>query len=91
LIEVAELQMDYALQLVDRIADGTCRLISPSTDATEAHEAARTAAAGKTVWATGCNSWYLDDRGVPMAWPWSFREFRAQMAAPDMDSYVLTD
>ena len=91
LIEVAELQMEYALQLVDRIADGTCRLISPSTHATEVHEEARTEAAGKTVWATGCNSWYLDDRGVPMVWPWTFREFQARMAAPEMDAYVLTD
>ena len=90
LIEVAELQMEYALQLVDRIADRTCRLIAPSTEATEIHEVARTKAAGKTVWATGCNSWYLDDRGVPMAWPWTFREFQQRMAAPEMDAYVLT-
>ncbi len=91
LIEVAELQMEYALQLVDGIADGTCRLVAPSTEATEAHEVARTEAAGKTVWATGCNSWYLDDRGVPMAWPWTFREFQRRMAAPDMAAYVLTN
>ncbi|MDP6868166.1 MAG: NAD(P)/FAD-dependent oxidoreductase [Acidimicrobiales bacterium] len=91
LIEVAELQMEYALQLVDRIADGSCRLIEPTADATEAHEEARTEAAGRTVWATGCNSWYLDDRGVPMAWPWTFREFRRRMATPELDHYLLTD
>ena len=91
LIEVAELQMEYALQLVDQIADGSCRLIEPTADATKAHEEARAEAAGRTVWATGCDSWYLDDRGVPMAWPWTFREFRRRMAAPDLDHYLLTD
>ena len=90
LIEVAELQMEYLLQLVDRIAAGDCRLVEPSFEATEAHEAARVEAAGKTVWATGCNSWYLDDRGVPMAWPWPFQEFQRRMATPDLDAYLLT-
>jgi len=87
---VAELQMEYALQLVDRIADGSCRLVEPTTEATESHEEARTEAAGSTVWATGCDSWYLDDRGVPMAWPWTFREFQRRMASPDLDAYAFT-
>ena len=91
LIEVAELQMEYALQLVDQIANGPYRLIEPTPGATKAEEEARTEAAGRTVWATGCNSWYLDDRGVPMVWPWTFREFQRRMAAPDLDHYTLTE
>jgi len=91
LIEVAELQMEYSLQLVDSIAAGEFRLVTPSVEATETHEKARVQAAGKTVWATGCDSWYLDDRGVPMAWPWSFHEFQRRMAAPDLSAYVLTN
>ena len=91
LIEVAELQVEYSLQLVDYIAAGDFRLVAPSVEATESHEEARIQAAGKTVWATGCKSWYLDDRGVPMAWPWSFREFQRRMSTPDLDSYVLTN
>ena len=91
LIEVAELQMEYALQLVDQIANGSYRLIEPTPGATKAEEEARTEAAGRTVWATGCNSWYLDDRGVPMVWPWTFREFQRRMAAPDLDHYTLTE
>lgn len=90
LIEVAELQMEYILQLVDQIADGSCRLVEPSSEATDEYETARTKATGNTVWATGCNSWYLDDRGIPMAWPWTFREFRERMAIPDFSAYQLT-
>jgi hypothetical protein len=50
-------------------------------------EAARVEASKKTVWVTGCQSWYLDDRGVPAVWPWSFDRFRAEMAAPDPSAF----
>jgi hypothetical protein len=46
------------------------------------HEAARVQAVEKTVWVTGCRSWYLDDRGIPATWPWSFDRFRSEMQAP---------
>lgn len=46
-------------------------------------------AAKKTVWVTGCRSWYLDDRGVPAAWPWSFTRFEKAMARPVLDDYEL--
>jgi hypothetical protein len=38
---------------------------------------------------TGCRSWYLDDRGIPAVWPWSFDRFRAEMAAPVLEAYEL--
>jgi len=89
LIEVAELQFHYLEQLIERIHDGDCREISASHDATEHFEDARTEAAASTIWASGCNSWYLDDRGVPSTWPWTFRRFREEMAAPDLGAYDL--
>jgi hypothetical protein len=48
----------------------------------KAFEAEREAAVPKTVWVTGCRSWYLDDRGIPAVWPFSFDRFRAEMRAP---------
>jgi cation diffusion facilitator CzcD-associated flavoprotein CzcO len=90
LIEVAELQMGYVLQLVDQIRWGHCREISPSPEATEAFEAQRVEAAKHTVWSTGCRSWYLDDRGVPATWPFPFSRFREEMAAPDLAAYEQT-
>ena len=89
LIEVAELQFAYVLQLVEMLRDGTCREISATRAAMDAHEAARTEAAKTTIWVTGCNSWYLDDRGVPAAWPWTFARFREVMSAPVLDAYEL--
>jgi hypothetical protein len=89
LIDVAELQFDYVMQLIDRMRRGECREVSATTDAAELFEEERTEAAQRTVWVTGCRSWYLDDRGVPAAWPWSFTRFREVMARPELEHYEL--
>ena len=87
LIEVAELQFAYILQLVEQVQSGPCREISASHAALDAFEAERVEAAKKTVWVTGCRSWYLDDRGIPATCPWTFDRFRDRMAAPDLAAY----
>ena len=89
LIEVAELQFAYILQLALLLRSGRCREIAPSREATERFDAARIEAAKKTVWATGCRSWYLDDRGIPAAWPWTFDRFREEMARPKLEDHEL--
>jgi cation diffusion facilitator CzcD-associated flavoprotein CzcO len=89
LIDVAELQLNYILQLVKLVADGRYREISATNEATQRFEEARVEAAQRTVWVTGCRSWYLDDRGVPAVWPWSFDRFREVMAQPELDHYEL--
>ncbi len=89
LIEVAELQIGYIMQLVDRIRSGDSHEISASPEAMARFESQRTEAAKGTIWATGCRSWYLDDRGIPAVWPWRFSQFRAEMERPDWDDYEL--
>ena len=71
------------MQLIDRLRSGECREISATAAAMDAFEAERVEAAQNTIWVTGCRSWYLDDRGIPASWPWSFDRFRAEMAAPE--------
>ncbi len=87
LIEVAELQFNYVMQLIERLRAGECREISATASAMDEHEAARVEAAKKTIWVTGCRSWYLDDRGIPAVWPWPFDRFRAEMAAPKPEAF----
>jgi cation diffusion facilitator CzcD-associated flavoprotein CzcO len=89
LIGVAELQLGYVLQLIDRLRDGSCREISASQAATDDFEDQRLEASRNTIWATGCRSWYLDDRGVPAVWPFRYERFREEMAAPDLSAYDL--
>ncbi len=50
----------------------------------ERREAART-----TIWNTGCKSWYLDESGLPTAWPWTFDRFREEMSGPRLDDYEM--
>jgi cation diffusion facilitator CzcD-associated flavoprotein CzcO len=83
LIEVAELQFGYIMGLIERLRSGQCREICATRSAMEEFEASRVEASKKTVWVTGCQSWYLDDRGIPAVWPWTFDRFRAEMRAPD--------
>jgi len=87
LIEVAELQIAYILQLIEQLRAGRCREISASDTATAAFDAARVERAKQTVWITGCRSWYLDDRGIPAVWPWTFDRFREEMAAPKLEAF----
>lgn len=90
LIEVAELQMGYVMQLLDAFDVAGGALVSPTFEATEAFEASRVEAAKNTVWMTGCSSWYLDDRGVPASWPWPFDHFREMLAEPDLSAFRST-
>lgn len=89
LIDVAENQLDYILQLVALLADGRAREISASPAATARFEAERVEAARRTVWVTGCRSWYLDDRGIPAVWPWTVDRFRQVMRRPELGDYEI--
>jgi cation diffusion facilitator CzcD-associated flavoprotein CzcO len=89
LIEVADLQFGYIMQLVDRVHSGQCREISATQSATDQFESERVTAAAKTIWSTGCRSWYLDDRGIPATWPWSFDRFCAEMERPKLEAFEL--
>lgn len=87
LIDVAEMQMDYLLQLLELLRDGECREIGASRAATAAFDEARVEAARRSVWVTGCRSWYLDDRGIPAVWPWTYARFREEMRAPRLADF----
>lgn len=89
LIEVAELQLGYSLQVVEGIRRGDYREASPTPEATARFEAERRAAAATTVWVTGCDSWYLDRHGVPASWTFSHTRFADEMARPQLADYDL--
>ncbi len=89
LIEIAETQFAYIAQLIDLVARGECREVCATQEAMDAFECERVEAARHTIWASGCRSWYLDDRGVPASWPFTLERFRAEMSAPKLDAYDL--
>jgi hypothetical protein len=89
LIDVAEMQFSYIMQLVEQVRSGACREVSVSHQAMEHFDAERKEAAKKTIWMSGCNSWYLDAHGVPAVWPWTFDRLQEELAAPRLDDYEL--
>lgn len=89
LIQIAEAQVAYILQLMEQIRIGHCREISASEAATQAFEVKRSEAAKKSIWATGCKSWYLDKHGVPASWPWTPARFFEEMNRPKLEFYDL--
>lgn len=47
---------------------------------------------GNTVWASGCNSWYIGSNGrIETLFPGSAQDFAAQMAQVDTDDFIVTD
>jgi len=87
LIEVAELQVGYLLQLIEQVRSGACREIAATAEATRQYEERRREAAKSTIWASGCRSWYIGEDGLPIAWPFTFDRFREEMKAPRLDEY----
>ena len=87
LIQIAEFQVGYILQLMAEIRAGRCREISASRAATQRFDEERIAESKKAIWSTGCKSWYLDQFGVPASWPWTYARFEAEMQAPKLEAF----
>ncbi|MCC6925705.1 NAD(P)/FAD-dependent oxidoreductase [Novosphingobium sp.] len=87
LIDIAERQWDYIDQLIEELRAGRARAVVPTAEAFADYEQRRIDAARKTIFASGCSSWYLDDEGVPASWPWSYDAFAEAMAKPVMSEF----
>jgi len=87
LVEVAELQFDFIMQLIDHAIETGSETIEASQTATDAFNERLVEATKGTIWVTGCRSWYLDDDGIPAAWPWTLQQFRDEMSAPDFSDF----
>ena len=90
LVDIAEQQWIYIDQLIDQIRQGKCTAIAPSMEALKTYEAARNKDSLRTVFASGCNSWYLNAKGIPQVWPWSYDHFVKVMAEPRLEDYELS-
>jgi len=87
LIDIAERQWGYIDQLLDVLRRGEARALAPTDEAHADYEERRIAAAKKTIFGSGCQSWYLDAEGIPASWPWSYDAFADAMKRPDLLQY----
>ena len=87
LIDIAERQWEYITQLLEPVVQGKAATVEPKREAYEDYEARRIAAAKRTIFGSGCTSWYLDKTGVPATWPWGYHDFAKAMAAPVAEEF----
>jgi cation diffusion facilitator CzcD-associated flavoprotein CzcO len=88
-IDVSETQASYIIRCLEKILAEGGRSLVPKRAAMEAFHEDLLEAMKDTVWVTGCNSWYLDEDGVPTLWPWSARRFHKEMHRPRFEDYDL--
>lgn len=88
-IDISEHQFGYIRQLIDAVRSGRCREICATKQAHESYEEERIDSAKKTVFGSGCTSWYLDKEGIPTTWPWSMQRFFDEMSEIKIDDYEL--
>lgn len=87
LIDIAEMQWGYIEQLLDPLRTGEARTVEPTRQAFDAYEERRIEAARRTIFGSGCTSWYLDKTGIPATWPWSYQAFVDAMAKPVLEEF----
>jgi cation diffusion facilitator CzcD-associated flavoprotein CzcO len=90
LIDISEVQAEYIIECIEPIAKGQAARIEPDAGATRAFHETLLDAMQDTVWVTGCDSWYLDENGVPITWPWTAKKFHQDMRRPDFSEFQLT-
>ena len=89
LTEIADTQAKYAVAWIERWRAGSFAAAEPRAGATDRFNAELRAALPGTVWATGCDSWYLGRDGLPELWPWVPQRHRRMLAEPRIADFHL--
>ena len=82
LVPIAEEQVNYVMWWINRIRAGDVTSAAPTRAATERYNQTMRAAMPRTVWLTGCNSWYLGKDGLPELFPWPPQRFTELLRNP---------
>ena len=89
-IDVSETQATYIIRCLEKILAEEGSALVAKRGASEAFHRDLLEAMKDTVWVTGCNSWYLDEDGVPILWPWTARRFHKEMREPRFEDYEFS-
>jgi len=89
LTAIAETQAGYVLDWVQRWRRGEYTTASPTLAATEEYYRQVDSALPDTVWATGCDSWYLGQNGKPELFPWAPEQHKVMLAELRDDEFEL--
>lgn len=88
IIIMIEAQAGYITRLLKHAYDNGNKQIRVRPEAEEAWNRAIQRDLGKTVWSSGCKSWYKDERGhIFSLWPHSTTRFIREMRRAPLDEY----
>lgn len=87
-IAMSEIQADYCLQLIQQWQKGALDTIDAKPEAMLAWNQSLKTRMSHTVWASGCNSWYLDKDGDPLTWPDKWQTWVNTMAQPRLNDFL---
>ena len=90
LISIAQTQTDYIMDCIRLWQTGEFKTMTPLPRVTEQLDQALANSMDGTVWVTGCNSWYLDENGVPDTWPSTPARFRDYLRSPRLEEFELS-
>lgn len=80
LTQVADTQACYIVNWIQRWQRGEFVTVEPTQEAADRYNAELRAALPGTIWASGCQSWYLGADGLPEMWPWAPQRHREMLA-----------
>ena len=90
-IYTIEAGMAHVIAALDELGRANARRIEVRRRTAEAFDNELRAALAKSVWHTGCTSWYVDEKGNdPSQWPWLWTTYRRRTARVDRDAYELS-
>lgn len=87
-IEIAEYQTAYLLQLIARWQAGEIDTIEATPEALERWKATIKSKMSHTVWTSGCQSWYLDADGDALSWPDTWNHWLEVMERPVLSDFA---
>jgi len=84
----------HIVSVIRAAYENNWRSLAAKPDAMRAFIEMNRAQLPQTIWVTGCQSWYMDEKGVPETWtgtPDEFRDVMANWDPQDFDIVLQTD
>jgi cation diffusion facilitator CzcD-associated flavoprotein CzcO len=89
-IYTIEAGMEHVLGALERLGRAGARRIELRRGAAEEFDRELRRALARSVWHTGCTSWYVDEDGNdPSQWPWLWSTYRRRAGRIDPAAYAL--
>ncbi|WAC93712.1 flavin-containing monooxygenase [Mycobacterium sp. Aquia_213] len=84
---IAEDQADYAIWWIKQLRTGLVHSAAPTEVATKEYNERLKAAIPQTIWASGCNSWYVGKDGLPEVFPWTPETHTQLLRRPELADF----